>query len=142
MIFFGIGTLEKVSIVFWASVWPIITTTRETARSLDNNLIKAVRAMGANRWELFSKVIFPFTLPNLFTGLKLAISTAFFMIVAAELVGSKDGLGWYYMSQQHTYKLDLVYGSVLFITALAILFRWLFGRLEKKFIVWKEAAFR
>ncbi|SHH98469.1 NitT/TauT family transport system permease protein [Sporobacter termitidis DSM 10068] len=141
MILFGIGMQEKVAIVFWACIWPILTTTQEAAKNVDLKLIAATRAMGASRAKIFISVIFPYTLPDIFTGLKIAIRVAFFMIVAAETIGASSGLGWYYIRKQAMYNLNLIYGSILYITVLAILFNFLFTRLEKKFLVWKEAAF-
>ncbi|MDR0818431.1 MAG: ABC transporter permease [Oscillospiraceae bacterium] len=142
MIFFGIDTKEKVAGVFWACVWPIITSTQEAAKSVDPKLLRAARAMGASRAKVFFSVIFPYVLPSIFTGLKLAIRVAFFMIVAAETFGASSGLGWFYTRKQAMYNLNLVYGSVLYITGLAILLNYVFSKLEKHFLAWKEAVFR
>jgi NitT/TauT family transport system permease protein len=142
MIFFGIDFKEKVAIVFWACLWPIITNTQEAAKSVDPKLIHAARAMGASRLQLFKSVIFPYVLPNIFTGIKLAVRVAFFMIVAAETFGASSGIGWYYTRKQAMYNLNMVYGSILYITLLAIGLNYVFTKIEKKFTVWKQAAFR
>ncbi|MDR2616084.1 MAG: ABC transporter permease [Oscillospiraceae bacterium] len=142
MIFFGIDTREKIALIFWVCVWPIFLSTREAAKSVDHTLVRAARTMGAGRLKIFKSVIVPFVLPGVFTGLKLAIRTAFFMIVAAETYGASSGIGWYYSRKQGLYNLNLIYGSVLYITCLAILFNFVFSRLEKHFTAWKEAAFR
>jgi NitT/TauT family transport system permease protein len=142
MILFGIGEKEKVAIVFWAAVWPILFNTQQGAKSVDPALADAARAMGAGRFKTFTGVILPYTLPSVFTGLKLAIRVAFFMIIAAELAGSTSGIGWFYIQQKTAYKLSLVYGSILFITLLAIAFNALFSRLERHFLTWKEGVFR
>lgn len=141
MIFFGIGDKEKVALVFWACVWPILTTTQEAAKSVDPALVRAARAMGASPARLFRTVIFPYVLPNIFTGVKLAVRVAFFMIVAAETIGSSAGLGWYYTRKQAMYKLPLIYGSILFITAMAIALNYAFSKMERKMLVWKQAVF-
>jgi NitT/TauT family transport system permease protein len=142
MIIFGIGEEEKVAIVFWASVWPILFNTQQGAKSVDASLVKAARSMGAGRLSLFRYVILPYTLPSIFTGLKLAIRVTFFMIIAAELAGATSGIGWFYVQKRVAYKLPLIYGSILFITVLAIIFNALFTRLEKHFLRWKEGAFK
>jgi NitT/TauT family transport system permease protein len=142
MIIFGIGEQEKVAIVFWAAIWPVLFNTQAGAKSVDASLIKAARTMGASRFKLFTGVILPYTLPSVFTGLKLGIRVAFFMIIAAELAGATSGIGWFYIQQKVAYKLALVYGSILFITLLAIIFNALFTRLEKHFLKWKEGVFK
>jgi len=142
MILFGIGTPAKVAIVFWAAVWPILFNTQEAAQSINPQFVRAARAMSANKRELFFKVIVPSTVPSIFTGLKIAIRVAFFMIIASEIFGAIGGLGWYYMQVNAVYKLNLVYGTILYITVLAILFNFAFGKLEQRFMIWKEDAFR
>ncbi|MDR1329050.1 MAG: ABC transporter permease [Oscillospiraceae bacterium] len=138
MIIFGIGEEEKVAIVFWASIWPFLFNTYEGAKRIDNSFIRAARSMGAGRGKLFAGVIVPATLPYVFTGVKLAIRISFFMIIAAELAGATSGIGWFYIQKKTAYKLALVYGSILFITFLAIVFNAAFARIEKHFLRWKE----
>lgn len=140
MIFFGIGTAEKVAVIFWAANWPLLFQTIAGARSVDPQLVRAARSMGASRKELFFKVILPFTLPNIFTGIEMAAQISFFMIIASEVIGASTGLGWYYVNATVRYDLPLMYGVVLFITLLAIIINVVFGRLKKHFLVWKEAV--
>jgi NitT/TauT family transport system permease protein len=139
MILLGIGDTQKIAIVFWASIWPILFNTQEGAKSVDPQLVRAARSMGTTRADLFFKVILPATVPSLFTGLRIAIRTAFFMIIASEVVGSTSGLGWYYGQVGNVYKLPLVYGTILLITVMAIVFNTVFGKLERYFMRWKEA---
>ncbi|MFD1774651.1 ABC transporter permease [Paenibacillus rhizophilus] len=140
MIFFGIGTAEKVVVVFWATLWPLLFNTMAGARAVDYSLIRAARSMGATRRELFLKVILPYALPNIFTGVEIAAQLSFFMIIASEVIGASTGLGWYYISATTKYQLPLMYGIILYITVLSIFINLLFGRLKKHFLVWKEAV--
>jgi NitT/TauT family transport system permease protein len=140
MILFGIGEKEKVAIVFWASIWPFLFNTYEGAKNVDPSLVKAARSMNAGRLKLFTRVIVPSTLPSIFTGVKLAIRVSFFMIIAAELAGATSGIGWFYIQKKTAFKLPLVYGSILFITLLEIIFNAVFNRLEKHFLKWRQKA--
>jgi NitT/TauT family transport system permease protein len=141
MLLFGIGAEQKVAVVLWACIWPVLFNIQEAAKSVDIKLIKAARAMGAGRLKLFSAVILPFTLPSIFTGFRLAVRVAFFMIVMSELLGAAAGLGWYYMAQVSRYKLDLMYGTILYITIMTIVASYLLGLLEKRFLTWKQRNF-
>jgi NitT/TauT family transport system permease protein len=141
MLLFGIGDQQKVAVVFWACLWPVLFNIQEAAKSVDTNLMKAASAMGAGRLKLFWAVILPFTLPSLFTGFRLAVRVAFFMIVMSELLGAAAGLGWYYMAQVNRYKLDLMYGTILYITLMTIFASYLLGLLEKRFFIWKQKNF-
>ncbi|MDR1641094.1 MAG: ABC transporter permease [Clostridiales bacterium] len=142
MIFFGIDTKEKVALIFWVCIWPIFTSTREASKTVDQSLIRIARSMGTSRLKTFKSVIVPYVLPSVFTGLKLAVRVAFFIIVAAETYGSSSGLGWYYGRKQGLYNLNLIYGSVLYITVLAILSEFIFSKIEQRFLGWKQAAFK
>lgn len=140
MIFFGIGTAEKVVVIFWSALWPVLFNTMAGAKDIDVGLLRAARSMGATRRELFTKVILPYTTPNIFIGIEFAAQLSFFMIIASEVIGASTGLGWYYINSTARYDLPLMYGIVLFITVLGIIINRLFARLKQHFLVWKEAA--
>ncbi|MBY9081739.1 ABC transporter permease [Paenibacillus sp. HN-1] len=140
MIFFGIGTAEKVVVIFWSALWPVLFNTLAGAKEVDFNLLRAARSMGATRRELFTKVILPYTAPHIFIGIEFAAQLSFFMIIASEVIGASTGLGWYYINSTARYDLPLMYGIVLFITVLGIIINLSFARLKKHFLVWKEAS--
>jgi NitT/TauT family transport system permease protein len=142
MIIFGIGNLEKVAIIFWVAQWPLLFNTIAGTRSIEPSMIKSARSMGANKKTLFFKVILPAAVPGIFTGVKISAQISFFMIIASEMAGSSQGLGWYYLSSSQSYQVPLMYGIILFITVLAVIINILFSKLEKHFLVWKEAAFQ
>lgn len=140
MIFFGVDTLEKVVVIFWASIWPVLFNTLAGAKNVDSQLVRAARSMGSTKKELFLKVILPYSLPNIFIGLEIAAQISFFMIIASEVIGASTGLGWYYHNSAMHYDLPLMYAVVLYITLLSIIINYFFGRLKKHFLVWKEAS--
>jgi NitT/TauT family transport system permease protein len=140
MIFFGTGRLEKVAVVFWASVWPLIFSTVDGSHRLDRSLLKSARSMGAKRSRLLVHVIAPLMVPYFFTGLKSATTLSFFMIIASEMVGSTNGLGWLYIRTNFAYDLPLLYGVILLITVMSILINLLFSFIEKRFQAWKPAV--
>ncbi len=142
MIFFGIGDLEKAAVIFWVAQWPLLFNTITGVKGIELNMIKSARSMGANRKTLFFKVILPWALPNIFTGIKISAQLAFFMIIASEMIGSSKGLGWYYLSSSQSYQVPLMYGIILFIAVLSVIINVLFSKLEKHFLVWKEASFQ
>ncbi|MDR1082563.1 MAG: ABC transporter permease [Coriobacteriales bacterium] len=140
IILFGIARLEKVMVVFWVSLWPLLFATVDGAHNLERPLLKSARSMGAKRGKLLFKVILPLMLPSIFSGLKLSATLAFFMIIASEMVGANNGLGWLYLVANHAYNLPLMYGIILFITLLAILINVLFSFIERRFQLWKPSA--
>ncbi len=142
MIIFGIGNLQKVALIFWVAQWPLLFNTIAGTRSIDPSMIKSARSMGANKKVLFLKVILPAAVPGIFTGVKISAQISFFMIIASEMAGSSQGLGWFYLSSSQSYQVPLMYGIILFITVLAVIINVLFSKLERHFLVWKETSFQ
>jgi NitT/TauT family transport system permease protein len=141
MIFFGIGNIEKIAVVFWVSQWPLVFNTIDGIRNMDRSMIKSARSMGADKKALYFKVILPSSIPNIFTGLKMSAQIAFFMIIASEMVGASSGLGWFYLSANMDYNVPMMYAIIIFITILAIIINVILSKLEKHFLVWKPSSF-
>lgn len=141
MILFGIGALEKVMVVLWVSQWPLLFNTIDGVRNLDRTMIKSARSMGATRRDLLFKVIVPMTMPYIFTGVRYSAQLAFFMIIASEMVGASEGLGWQFLSANQAYNVPLMFGIIVYITVLAIIINVLFTKLENRFSGWKQSTF-
>jgi NitT/TauT family transport system permease protein len=137
VLIFGIGREEKIAVVFWVSVWPLLFATIDGVSSLDVDTLKSARAMGAKRWTLLRKVIIPMMTPTIFSGMKGSAQVAFFMIIASEMMAASTGLGWYFMKIKTAYQPPLMYGIILFITVLAILVNLLFTVIEKRVSKWR-----
>lgn len=141
MTLFGVGHAEKIAVVFWVSQWPILFHTIDGVREIDRYPVKMARSLGASDRKVFFSVIFPSTLPNIFTGLKLGAQVSFFMIIASEMIGVYRGLGYLFAQSNMGFKLPYMFGIILLITAIAVLIHVLFTALEKHFLVWKQSAF-
>jgi len=137
ILLFGIGRLEKVMIVLWVSQWPLFFSSIEGAKNLDATILKSAKTMGASGWKLTVKVVVPLSLPYIFTGVKTSAQLAFFMIIASEMVGASEGLGYLFLSARHAYSVPLVYGIILYITVLSILINLLFTKIERWFSRYK-----
>lgn len=141
MMIFGIGETCKEVLVFWVSVWPILFHTISGVNDLEQLMIKSARAMGASGSRLFFKVTLPATTPDIFTGIKLGVQIAFFMVISAEIVGSTAGMGWFIWISQRNYQIISLYAGTIFIAILGITINKIFAKLEKRFLVWKQSAF-
>ena len=90
----GIGETSKVSIVFFACTFPILLNTINAVRNVDPLLIKAAKSMALPSYRLFYKIILPASIPTIFTGIRMAGSSSILVLIAAEMVGAKEGLGY------------------------------------------------
>lgn len=136
MVFFGIGEPVKIVIVAWVCVWPILFHTITGIRTVDPLLIKSALSMGLSRFGLIYKVLLPGALPTVFVGLRIGTSLAFFLLIAAEMLGASSGLGWLV----HYSGVSGLYAGGTLIILLGVAVNKLLLRLEKGLFVWKEPA--
>jgi NitT/TauT family transport system permease protein len=140
MLIFGIGELSKGSMIFWVCVWPILFNTINGVKSIDPLLIKSARSMGTGVIKLFFKVILPAASPGIFHGLKMGCGTAFFMLIAAEMIGASSGLGWLVWNAQMNFQMPQLFAATVLISALGLSLNLSFGVLEGKLVGWKQKA--
>lgn len=134
ILFFGIGEIAKVAIIFWSSVWPILSMTIAGVRNVDPSLLKAARSMGASRWMIFRKVVLPAAAPSVFTGIRIGATVAFLMLIAAEMVGASTGLGWLIHNSQVNYIIPRVFAAAIAIALLGMGTNTLLRRLESRIV--------
>nr|WP_094606704.1 ABC transporter permease [Sporomusa silvacetica] len=130
ILFFGIGELVKVFIIFWSTIWPILFTTIAGVRHVDPLYINMARSLGANRLEIFSKVILPAAAPAIFTGIRSGATYAFFILIAAESMGAYYGVGRLIRSS--------TFGAVIVIALLGMSLNYLLHSIENSFLDWKK----
>jgi NitT/TauT family transport system permease protein/sulfonate transport system permease protein len=94
VIWFGLGETSKYFIIFMSGFANVTINVYTGARSVDPTLIGAARMLGAKKSQLFSKIVIPSSIPYIFTGLQIAISSSWAAVVAAEMVRSTEGVGW------------------------------------------------
>jgi NitT/TauT family transport system permease protein len=88
---------------------------------------------------LFVKVILPAALPTIFTGVRLAGAYSILILVAAEMVGAKAGLGYLINNSQSNFQIPAMYAGILTISAIGLGFNVLLLRLERRFTRWSPS---
>ncbi|HWK23529.1 MAG TPA: ABC transporter permease [Ureibacillus sp.] len=137
MLLLGIGEVSKVSIVFYACTFPILLNTIAAVKNVDPLLIKSARSMNVSSIKLFSKVILPASVPTIFTGIRMAGTGCILVLIAAEMIGAKEGLGYYITYAQYNFLIPEMYAGILSISALGLLVNLGLGKLERRFSKWK-----
>ena len=140
ILFFGIGELSKVVIVFWASVWPIILNTTAGVKGADPVLVRAARSMNASGWTLVRKVVIPAAGPSIFTGIRLGGSYAFMVLVAAEMIGANAGLGFLVLNSQEVFRIPQMYAAIVALVIFGLLLNRLLLGIEHAATPWRRAA--
>lgn len=136
----GIGEASKISLIVYACSWPILLNTLSGVRNVDPLLIKFGRTMGLSPYQLFRKVILPAAVPTIFVGIRLAGATSLVVLVAAEMIGAKAGLGYLIIYSQYNFQIPHMYLGIITITGIGLLFNSLLQHIEARFTSWKPAA--
>lgn len=136
----GIGEVSKVSIIVFACTWPILLNTIAAVKNVDPLLIKSARSMNFSSFKLFYKVILPASVPTIFTGIRMAGTGAILVLIAAEMVGAKEGLGYFITYAQYNFLIPEMYAGILTISILGLIINQILVSLEKRFSRWKQEA--
>jgi ABC-type nitrate/sulfonate/bicarbonate transport system permease component len=99
LLFFGIGDLSKIAIIFLILFFQILVLVRDQAAAIRPELIQSVRSLGAGRRALFRFVYLPASLPAILTALRQSVGTAVAVLYIAELFATQKGLGVLHLPQ-------------------------------------------
>jgi len=136
----GLGETSKISIVVFACFWPVLLNTVAGVKGVDPLLIKSARSMGLPAYRLFQKVILPAAVPTIFTGIRLAGAYSILILVAAEMVGAKEGLGYLINASQYNFRIPEMYAGIVAISLIGLLFNWILLRVERRFSTWRTTS--
>lgn len=139
IIWFGYGILPKVIVVALVCFFPIVVSTADGLRAADPDLIALLRAMGANRRQMFLKVRFPGALPSFFSGLKIAITYSVVGAVIGEWVGASRGLGIFMIRSSKNFLTDRVFAAIAVTSLLSILMFGVVLLVERSVLPWYYA---
>jgi ABC-type nitrate/sulfonate/bicarbonate transport system permease component len=113
LLLFGLGHASKISIIAFSSFFPVFIASRHAVLAVNKLLVWAARNMGAPRRTIFFRVIVPAAAPQLFTGIRIGLAHAFVVLFAAELIGSKAGLGTIITSGEEWVRFDLMFAGIV-----------------------------
>ncbi|MGZ3145773.1 ABC transporter permease [Lentzea chajnantorensis] len=133
----GIGETSKIAIVCYACTWPVLLNTISAVRAVDPTLLRLARSMDLGGFRLFQKVILPSAVPTVFTGVRLAGALSILVLVAAEMVGAKAGLGYLINASQFNFAIPQMYAGIITLSAIGVLFNQVLVALERRFTSWR-----
>ncbi|WP_367319620.1 ABC transporter permease [Streptomyces sp. HUAS ZL42] len=136
----GIGETSKISIVVYACTWPILLNTISAVRHVDPTLLKLAKSMDLSAPRLFQKVILPASVPVMFTGIRLAGAVSILVLVAAEMIGAKAGLGYLINASQYNFAIPQMYAGIITISAIGVVFNQFLVTVERRLSSWRVPA--
>ena len=132
ILWFGVDDRSPIFLIFLASVFPITVSSMAAVQNMQPVYVRAARNFGLKSNELFRNVIFPACLPQILTGLRIALGIAWLVVVAAEMIAVNSGLGYLIIDARNAGKrYDLVVAGMVMIGLIGLALDVAVRRLEK-----------
>ena len=134
---FGFGDASKVALVAIAVFFPVIVNTYVGAANIEKIYWDVARNYGASQTVMFTRIVFFGALPTVFAGIRIAVAVSFIVLVAAEFVATKSGLGYLIWNSWELLQVDIMFCGIVTIGILGLITSALLQELERKIIPWK-----
>jgi NitT/TauT family transport system permease protein len=131
ILWFGVSDAAPIFLIFLASVFPIAVSSISAVQNMQPVYLRAAQNFGLNRGELFRQVIFRACLPQIITGVRIALGVAWLVVVAAEMIAVNSGLGYLIIDARNAGKrYDLVVAGMVMIGLIGLVLDLLVRQLE------------
>jgi len=132
IVLFGVSDIAAIFLIFLASLFPILVAAMNGVRGVPAMYRDAALNFGLSRGALLSRVIFPAALPEILTGLRIALGIAWIVVVAAEMIAVNSGLGYLVIDSRNAGKrYDLVVAAMLLIGIIGLVLNLLVSRVAR-----------
>lgn len=139
ILWFGVGNVSPIFLIFLASVFPMIVQTASGVHTIEKRYLRAAENFGVSRYTLFRQVIVPAVLPEIIVGMRIGLGVAWLVVVAAEMIALRSGLGYLIMDSRNAgNRYDLVIAGMLIIGVIGLVLDGLMRFLESlKSVRWR-----
>lgn len=138
VLWMGFGMAPKITLVVITTFFPIAIGLLNGFGAADNDAVNLMRAMGANRLQIFRYVKLPNATASFFSGLRISASYAVVGAVVSEWLGGFEGLGVYMTRVKKAYAFDKMFAVIIFISAISLVLMALVSLLEKTAMPWQK----
>jgi len=137
IIWAGIGEVGKIILLFLAALWIMAIAARSGVSGVRISKVHAAYSLGASKWQIMRHVIIPNSLPEIFTGARVAMGVCWGTVVAAELVAAEKGAGMMIMVASKFQSTDIVLMGIILIGIIGFSIDMLMRQAEKWLVPWK-----
>ncbi|NTU87169.1 MAG: ABC transporter permease [Chlorobiaceae bacterium] len=136
IIIFGVGDVSVVFLLWLVAIWPLILNTSHGAGRVSPLWVNMAKTMGAMDMGILRKVVIPAAVPDMLTGLRLAVGVSWIILVPAEMLGVPDGLGYFILDTRDRFRYDQLMATIMAIGMIGYLLdsanRWLIHKFSWK----------
>ncbi len=137
VLWFGIGILSKVVVVFVASLFPILISTLTGVKNVDRTLINLARSYNASRMEIWRTILLPAAVPSIVTGIRLGMATGLIGVIVGEFISAEAGVGFLISQAANNFNTDLLFVGLLVLAVVSVVLTFALRAVERHFNRWK-----
>ena len=137
---FGIGAQFKVFVIAIGCIWPILLNTVDGVRGIDPAQLETARAYAISRTDRLWALVLPAASPQVFAGLRTALSLALILMVISEMEASTNGIGFFVLQAQRSFAIPDMWSGILLLGLLGFAFNVAFVQLERRLLRWHRGA--
>ncbi|GAA2613503.1 ABC transporter permease [Streptomyces axinellae] len=138
VVLLGIGEVPKIAVICLASFMACVVASFQGVVDVDRTLINAARVLGASDRVIFAKVVVPASTPFILVGMRIGLGASWATVVAAELIGAQEGLGYRMQKASTWFEMDTIFVSLITIGVLGLLMDRLLLLAERRLTSWQE----
>jgi sulfonate transport system permease protein len=138
ILWFGIGEQPKILLVAVGTAFPIYVNTHAAIRGVDAKLVEAGSTFGLGRLGLVREVVLPGALPGFLVGLRFAVTGAWLIMIIAEQINAREGIGFLMNEARAWYRTDIIVVGLVVYAVLGLLTDALIRALERRLLAWRR----
>jgi ABC-type nitrate/sulfonate/bicarbonate transport system permease component len=136
VLFVGIGHEMKVVLILLASFFPILLNTFSGVRAIDPVQFDTARTLGLTTFQTFRELVLPAASPQILTGMRISLAISLILAILGEMIVSNDGLGYFTLLAQRTFKVPDMYAGIFMLALLGYVLNRIFLLIEGRLIRW------
>jgi ABC-type nitrate/sulfonate/bicarbonate transport system permease component len=136
----GVGNEMKLFVIVLGSVWPILLNTVDGVRAVDPTMLNTTRVYGLPARARLFRVVLPAAMPQIFAGMRTALSLCLILVIVSELVASTDGLGYFVLSSQRRFAIEDMWSGILLLGLLGYVLNTALVLVERRVLRWHHGA--
>ena len=137
IVWLGLGAASKVTLIFIGALLPIVVSTFNATRGIDHLLIWSARSAGAREPAILWEIVIPAALPEILSGIRVALALCFILVIAGELIFANDGIGYLISFLGESGDYSGMFAGVLAISIVGFFADRLFVLATRRTMVWK-----
>jgi ABC-type nitrate/sulfonate/bicarbonate transport system permease component len=138
MVWFGLGDMSKIVLIFLGCILPIVVSTYNGARGVDHVLVWSAASLGASRRAILTEIVLPSAMPEILNGMRTALAFSFILMVSSEFIMAKDGIGYLIATLGDGGAYAAMFACIFTVAGVGFSADRVFGLLIRRTLRWRE----